>query len=63
MFRLDRDRCLSAIPHCIRFPVQICKIRVSRLPDQTYFVEENTLFRGHDMTQLMNLLNNRQIDF
>ncbi len=61
--RLDRDRCLALIPHCIRWPVQVCKIRISRAPDQTVFLEENTLFRGHDITQLMNLLNSREIEF
>jgi hypothetical protein len=43
-------------PLYVRRPLGRCRIQISALPDQNLFLEENTLFKGHDITRLMNWL-------
>lgn len=59
-FKLN-DRFFLDFPNYVRRPLGRCAIRVSALPDQIYFVEENSLFKGHDITRLMNWLVERDV--
>lgn len=48
-------------PPYVRLSQLTTRIRVSALPDQVYFVEDNHLFKGHDLTRMMNWLVQREI--
>jgi hypothetical protein len=54
-FRLN-DAFYQNLPLYIRRPNGKCVIQISALPDQNFFVAENTLFKGHDLARLMQFL-------
>ena len=59
-FKLRPD--VVQAPPYVRLSQLTTRIRVSALPDQIYFVEENKLFKNHDFTRLMNWLIRREVE-
>lgn len=51
------------MPAWVRVSQLTARIRISALPDQIYFVEDNHLFKGHDFTRLMNWLVRHEVEF